>query len=523
MESRMTPRSQAAVRIDGLSKSFGPTVALTDLSFEIAAGEVHALLGENGAGKSTLVKILSGLNRPDRGDIQIFEQPVEVRDPLESHRLGIQTAFQEISLVTTLTVTQNMLLPYEPVSMLGTIRRRRSEEIVRDVLAHYGLDAVDPRREVGDLDLTLRQRLEIVRALHRDPRILLLDEPTSALSGADVEWLGALIERVRASGTTIVFISHRMQEVRQFCSSMTILRNGTNVGSFAIEDITDEEVIELVIGRSLAATFPEKKAAYSDTSAPVLAARDIAVDGALDGVSLDLLSGRIHGVAGLNGMGQRELFHALFGMAPLSGGSIAVGGQPVLLRSPADAVRANIGISLVPEERKTEALFLEMTGRENVSLPVIDGFVKSGLVRGVDENRAVSRVLDMVQVDRRALYTPCKAFSGGNQQKIVIAKWLLAESRVLLLYDPTRGVDVGTKAEIYQLVRAYANAGGAVLFYSTDIAELVNLCDDVLVIYRGREAARLSDPALTEASIMRAALGNVTAAAPSSGDSGTRS
>ncbi len=518
MESALGSDAAPAVRIDALSKAFGPTVALIDLSLAIASGEVHALLGENGAGKSTLVKILSGLNRPDQGTIEIFADKVQIRDPRESHALGIQTAFQEISLVGTLTVTQNMLLPYEPTGPLGTIRRRRSEEIVRAVLARYGLDDVDPRREVGDLDLTLRQRIEIVRALHREPRILLLDEPTSALSGADVEWLGALIEQARATGITIVFISHRMQEVRQFCTSMTILRNGTSVGSFAIDEISDDKVIELVIGRSLAATFPDKTSGVADTaSTPVLQARDLAVDGTLDGVSVDLLPGRIHGVAGLNGMGQRALFHALFGMAPLSGGTIEVNGQPVLLRSPSDAVLANIGISLVPEERKTEALFLEMTGRENVSLPVIANYVKGGLVRDTDESGAVSRVLDMVQVDQRALYTACKAFSGGNQQKIVIAKWLLAESRILLLYDPTRGVDVGTKAEIYQLVRGYANAGGAVLFYSTDIAELVNLCDEVLVIYRGREAARLSDPGLTEANIMRAALGEAAGASSPSG------
>ena len=313
---------------------------------------------------------------------------------------------------------------------------------------------------------------------------------------------------MRESGTTIVFISHRIQEVRQFCSSLTVLRNGSNVGSFRVDEISDERIIELVIGRSLAATFPDKQTAPAASApAPVLRARGLEVAGVLKGVSLDLIPGRVHGVAGLNGMGQRELFFALFGMLPISAGSLEVSGQAVLLRSPYDAVKANIGISLVPEDRKTEALFLEMTGRENVSLPVIGNFVQGGLIRGAKESVAVRRVLDMVQVDARALYTACKDFSGGNQQKIVLAKWLLAESRILLLYDPTRGVDVGTKAEIYQLIRAYARAGGTVLFYSTDVPELVNLCDDVRVIYRGREAAWLHGDELTEARIMRAALG----------------
>lgn len=501
-----------AVHISGLSKSFGPTIALRDLGLEIDAGEVHALLGENGAGKSTLVKILSGLNSPDSGEIRIFGESANIRGPKDAHRLGVQTAFQEISLISTLTVTQNMLLPYEPSGPLGIIRRRRSEEIVREVLGRHGLGDIDPRREVGDLDLSRRQKIEIVRTLHRNPRILLLDEPTSALSGPDVKWLGEVIERARESGATIVFISHRMQEVRQFCSSLTVLRNGTNVGSFRVDEISDEKIIELVIGRSLAATFPEKQSPPSAIPpAPVLSARGLEVGDALKGVSLDLIPGRVHGVAGLNGMGQRELFFALFGMLPTSAGSLEVSGQEVLLRSPYDAVKADIGISLVPEERKTEALFLEMTGRENVSLPVIGKFVHGGLVRGAKESAAVRRVLDMVQVDVRALYTACKDFSGGNQQKIVLAKWLLAESRILLLYDPARGVDVGTKAEIYQLIRAYALAGGSVLFYSTDVPELVNLCDDVRVIYRGREAAWLQGAELTEEQIMRAALGTVDA------------
>lgn len=519
----MPSHPPTAVRISGLSKSFGPTIALQDLSLEIAVGEVHALLGENGAGKSTLIKILSGLNWPDRGEIRIFDELANIRRPKDSYNLGVQTAFQEISLISTLTVTQNMLLPYEPSGALGIIRRRRSEEIVREVLERHGLGDIDPRGEVGDLDLPLRQKIEIVRALHRNPRILLLDEPTSALSGPDVQWLEDIIERVRESGTTIVFISHRIQEVRQFCSSLTVLRNGSNVGSFRVDEISDERIIELVIGRSLAATFPDKQTAPAASApAPMLRARGLEVGGVLKGVSLDLIPERVHGVAGLNGMGQRELFFALFGMLPISAGSLEVSGQAVLLRSPYDAVKANIGISLVPEDRKTEALFLEMTGRENVSLPLIGKFVRGGLIRGAKESVAVRRVLDMVQVDARALYTACKDFSGGNQQKIVLAKWLLAESRILLLYDPTRGVDVGTKAEIYQLIRAYARAGGTVLFYSTDVPELVNLCDDVRVIYRGREAAWLQGAELTEARIMRAALGTVGAkAAPASAPLGS--
>ena len=497
-----------AFEVAGLRKHFGATIALDDVSLAIPPGDVHALLGENGAGKSTLVKILSGLVRADAGDIFLFGERARLGGPRAAHRAGIQTAYQEISLIRDLSVTQNMLLPYEPASLLGQVYRRRSEDLVRDLFRRLGLDDIDPRAEVATLDLSTQQRIEIARAVAREPRILLLDEPTSALSAKDVEWLQGLIEGLREEGVTTVFISHRMQEVRRLCDNLTVLRNGANVGSFAVADISEEEVIALVIGRSLAATFPEKPArpAEAETS-PVLSAEGLAAAGRLKELSFALRPGDVLGIAGLEGMGQRELFLALFGMIRPTAGTISVYGKQVALKSPRDALRPDVGISLVPEERKTEALALEMTGRENVSLPVIDRFRRLGVIDTAAESAAVARVLDLVQVDLRALHTACRVFSGGNQQKLAIAKWLLTENRILLMYDPTRGVDVGTKAEIYVMIRAYARAGGAVLFYSTDVPELVNLCDEVKVVYRGRVATTLRGEALSEAAVMRAALG----------------
>jgi ribose transport system ATP-binding protein len=498
----------AAISVVGLAKRYGSTVALDDCSFAAAAGEVHALLGENGAGKSTLVKVLAGIAHPDAGEVRLFGKTVRLDSPRASHHHGIQTAFQEIALAKDLTVTQCLLLPYEPVATSGLIRRRRSEEAVRDALGSLGLGEIDPRAEVRSLTLPVRQKIEIARAVSRKPRILLLDEPTASLSAQDVIWLDGLIRQQKAMGVTVVFISHRMQEVRAFSDRMTILRNGRNVGSFATGEVSDDQLIGLVIGRSLAATYPPKPAARpAMEEAPALEAVALSAGGTLKRVSVSVWPRRIVGVAALAGMGQRDLFLTLFGLVPPVEGEVRVHGRRVTLRSPRDAVRAGIGISLVPEERKTEALFLRLTGRENVSLPVIDRFVRFGLIELDAEAKAVGAVLERVQVDPRALYSPVRVFSGGNQQKIALAKWLLTGSRILLLYDPTRGVDVGTKAEIYQLMRAYADAGGAVLFYSTDVPELVNLCDEVVVLYRGGEAARLSGPSLTEDAIMRAALG----------------
>jgi ribose transport system ATP-binding protein len=505
----------AALAITGLRKQFGATVALDGVSWSVRRGEVHALLGENGAGKSTLVKLLSGLAQPDAGDIAAFGRTVRIASPRDAHALGIRTAFQEISLVKDLTVAQNFLLMEEPVGRLGIVRWQRAEALVRDQLDRLGLGAIDPQAVVADLDLPTRQKIEIARAISRAPTLLLLDEPTASLSSRDVQWLGDMIERLKRAGTTTIFISHRLQEVREFCSDLSILRNGRLVGSYGIDEVPTERIIELMIGRSLDVVFPARPdlSGRPRPSRPELAVRDLATDSGLCAVSFDLWPGAILGVAGLEGMGQRDLFLALFGAGATSAGTIMVRGSPVDLRSPADAVRADIGISLVPEDRKTEGLFLDLDARENVSLPSLGRFLHAGLVDRGGEEAAVGEALDLVQVSRRALFQPCRQFSGGNQQKITIAKWLLAGSRILLLYDPTRGVDVGTKAEIYRLMRRFTDAGGAVLFYSTDIAELVNLCDEVLVLYRGRIIEQLAGASLSDTGIMRAAVGQ-TAQAP---------
>ena len=395
----------------------------------------------------------------------------------------------------------------EPVGASGMIRQHQRDAIVSEQLVRLRLGHINVRAEVRSLDLPTRQKIEIARAISHKPRIILLDEPTASLSAGDVDWLGGIIEQLTRDGTTIIFISHRMQEVRRFCSALTILRNGRSVGSHTIDAISDNDVIELMIGRSLAAAFPPKpnrpKPAAGDR--PALAVRDLRLGG-VNGVSLDLWPRRITGLGGLDGMGQRELFLALFGLSAIEAGSLAVNGNHVTISSPADAISARIGISMVPEDRKGEGLFLDLDGRENIALPSLGRFTRWGFVHSAAEEAAVRSMLDLVQVVPRALWSLVREFSGGNQQKIVFAKWLLAGSRILLLYDPTRGVDVGTKAEIYHLVREFAEAGGAVLYYSTDIPELVNLCDEVAVIYRGRIAEMLADDSISETRIMAAAV-----------------
>ena len=504
--------SPLAISARDIRKAYGATVALDGASFSVQRGTVHALLGENGAGKSTLVKILSGLVQPDSGSIDLFGEPAKIENPRTAQRLGLQAAFQEMTQIRDLTVAQNMLLPNEPTTRWGSVRGREAERRVAEHLDRLGLAYIDPRSEIRDLDLPVRQKLEIARAVFRQPRILVLDEPTSTLSGRDIDWLGQLIADTKAGGASVIFISHRMPEVNAFCESLTVLRNGKDVGTARVGELPQDEIVRMIIGRSLTATFPARGDTIRQNVAPALAAVDMSVAGRLHGASLSIAPGEILGVSGLQGMGQLELFLGCFGATPLSAGHVEVNGKHVTLMSPRDAVRANIGISLIPEDRKTEGLFLKLDGRRNTSLPVLHRFTRLGLIDDAAETAAVEGVMDIVQVQHRAIFTRVGAFSGGNQQKIAIGKWLLAGSRVMLMYDPTRGVDVGTKHEIYLLIHEFAQAGGSVLLFSTEIPELVNLCHRVLVMYGGRIVTELPADQLDEEVIIRAALGEARAA-----------
>jgi ribose transport system ATP-binding protein len=505
----MSSGTAAAVDVQGLTKAYGPTVANDSVSFSVAPGCVHALLGENGAGKSTTMKLLSGLVRPDSGTIHILGQKVSLHNARDAHASGIQTAFQELTLVPDLTVLDNMLLPRAPWTPFGTLNRARTR---REVASHFdGLDLrVDLDALASELTLAVRQKIEIARALYRKPKILLLDEPTSALSGSDVDWLGRVIAEAAAQGITVLFISHRMPEVRAFCDSLTILRNGRSVHSAKVADVTDAEVVEMIIGRSVESAFPPPRPPPGTSGAiPVLATRGLSAGPKLRDVEIALHKGEILGIAGLQGMGQEALFSALFGQEHLISGHVELDGAPLHLRAPSDAMHPSVAIGLVPEERKTQGLFLKLTGRQNASLPVLSHFHRGPLLDDAAEARAAAGAFAAVEVDGRAHHLPAGAFSGGNQQKIVLAKWLVAQSRILLLFDPTRGIDVGTKEQLYTLLRAYSDAGGSVLLHSTEIPELVHLCDRVGVLYEGRLSRWLQGDALTENAIMEETLGGI--------------
>ncbi|RJE84186.1 sugar ABC transporter ATP-binding protein [Paracoccus onubensis] len=503
-----TTLSHEAICVSAVRKAYGPTVALDDVSVTVRSGTVHALLGENGAGKSTFVKLLSGLIVPDTGDVSVFGKNVRLDSPRAAHRLGIQTAFQEMTLLHNLTVLENMLIPSAPVSVTGSIKRKRARIDISRHFEDMGLSDLNLDDEIGELELAQRQKIEIARVIYRRPKVLLLDEPTSSLSGPDVEWLGEVIRREKERGTTIIFISHRLSEVRDFCDDLTVLRGGTHIGSGRVADFRDEDVIKMIAGRPLVHSFPPRTQTRHALGDEILSLENAGAEGKLRDVSLSLREGEILGVAGLQGMGQHDLFLSIFGDKPLSSGRLKIGGQKVVFTSPRDAIRAKIGISLVPEERKTEGLFLRLSGTHNATIPMIDKFTKFGLIDRKRESAEVRRAFSKIDLVERAEWSTADTFSGGNQQKIAIAKWLLTQAPILLVYDPTRGVDVGTKNEIYKILLRYAEAGGAVIFYSTEIPELVHLSDRTIVFYGGTVIAEYANDALTEENILAAALGS---------------
>jgi ribose transport system ATP-binding protein len=503
---RNSGNGASAVVIKRLSKRFGATQALQDVSLQIDAGQVRGLIGENGAGKSTFLKILSGLVAPDAGEITIFGQPYRARSSLDAHRMGIQTAFQELTLVEDMSITQNLLLPYEPRGTFGTVSRKKSRRRADEILAAFGISSIDPDAEVRNLSLSDRQKIEIVRSVARGPKLLLLDEATSALSAKDVEWLYGLVRRLREQGAIITFISHRISEIRDLCDTISVLRNGRHVATEATASVSNAEIVRLVIGRSLSSAFPPKPSAPSNGTAPAaLVATALRVGTAIHDASLSLRRGQIVGLAALDGMGQKELFSALFGAVPLDGGEIRAGDRQVALSAPLDAIRAGIGY--IPSDRRREGVLVRQSGTLNMALPVLDDYSRFGVI---DWNRlrdAIGHYLAKLNIHPRALYRDAGSFSGGNQQKIVIAKWLLAGLPVLLMNDPTRGVDVGTKLEIFTIMREFADAGGAILFHSTELNELVNMCDEVLVLYKGQVLEHVGGDRLSEERLMRSMLG----------------
>ena len=492
-------------RMEGVSKRYGGVRALEGADLDVRPGQIHAILGENGAGKSTLIKIMSGVVAPDEGRMTMEGAPVSFASPAAANKAGIACIFQELSLVPDLSVADNIIIS-DPPKRFGMIDRKAQRRLAEDALARAGAADIHPSALVADLPLSRRQMVEIAKALARNPRILILDEATSALTAADVSKVFSVLKRLRAEGLSLLYISHRMNEIAELADVCTVFRNGRKIATYAAGTKTDDEVVELMIGREYSHVFPPKPDRTADARPPALECRNLSWAERLDGVSLKVAPGEVVGLGGLDGQGQRELLLACFGVLRGMSGDVLVDGKPVRLNSPGAARRAGIDMALIPEDRKTEGLMLPMSVRENLSFSALDLLTRGGVIDRAAEQRAIDDMVHLLAIKTAGLDIPVGALSGGNQQKVVIAKWLMRQPRIILLNDPTRGIDVGTKQEIYQLLRRLADGGAAILFYSTDYDELIGCCDRVLIFYDGAIRRELVGDEITEHALVAGAL-----------------
>jgi ribose transport system ATP-binding protein len=483
-----------------ISKSFGGVRALREASFAAKPGEVHALVGENGAGKSTMIKILSGLLRPDAGRVRVHGKDVVLESPQAALRLGIGTIFQELTLLPYMTVAENLLLGREPRTG-AIIRRAALPAAARALLDEVGIAGIEPLELVANLPLGQRQIVEIVKTISRRPQILFMDEPTSALAEREVAWLFNLIKDLRARGVCIVFTSHRWNEIKGIADRITIYRNGENVGTYQAATLGEQEAVERMTGRKLDMLYAEP--APIAEHKPVLQVHDLTGAG-VDGVSLTAHRGEVLGIGGLAGQGQRELFLTLFGVHRARSGTLYMEGRPVRVGTPRDAIRH--GIALIPEDRKTEGLLLPLPVRQNLTLPILSRLSWGGFVRRHEETDLIRTMIDQLAIRTPSADQPVDALSGGNQQKVLIGRWLLTQARILLLYDVTRGVDVATKHDIYELIRRLSEQGHTVLFYSTDTEEMAHVCHRILIMREGRFVAELAGPHISPEAIVAAAV-----------------
>jgi ABC-type sugar transport system ATPase subunit len=494
-----------------IAKSFGGVRALRDVSLVAPGGEVHALCGENGAGKSTLMKILAGAITEYDGEIRLHGEPVRFSGPRQAEDAGIRIIYQELNLVPQLTVADNIFLGRERAwgGRLGWLDERAMEAQTRRLFDRLGA-AIPPRARVGDLRIGDQQMVEIAKALAFDAEIFIMDEPTSALSDSEVERLFRVIADLRQSGSTVLYISHKMNEVFALADRVTVLRDGQFVAVAAREAISPDQVVRWMVGRNLAALEYQKHPIAEPT---ILEVQDLSLPSppesgrqSLRDISFSVRAGEVLGVAGLLGAGRTELLEAIYGARPRPpGGSIHLEGRPVRFTHPDEAIRA--GIAMVTEDRKTLGLFDRMTVAENITLRRLPELTFSALplINPRAERRAVNWAIEQLAIRTDGGDAPVTSLSGGNQQKCILARWLLIEPRLLLLDEPTRGIDVGAKAEIYQLIRRLAAQGRAILMTSSELPELLAVADRIIVLCEGRLTAEIPRAQASEESIMHAA------------------
>ncbi|NEI05653.1 ATP-binding cassette domain-containing protein [Rhizobium leguminosarum] len=496
--------SVPVLEIRNVSKHFGAVKALTEVSFSLEKGEVHALCGENGAGKSTLMNIIAGVLQPTEGDVLVDGASVKVTSPAVAQSLGLGLVHQEIALCPDATVAENMFMAAtnrRRSPFMNYIRLEREAQVVMNRLA-----PIDVRRNVGDLSISSQQLVEIAKALTLDCRVLIFDEPTAALTESETQILFAIIRDLKAQGISIIYISHRMAEIFSLCDRVTVFRDGRYVSTEKVADVTPDDVVRRMVGREITQLYPEKQAPAERTDEVILSVRDLGDGSRFADVSFDLRKGEILGVGGLIGSGRTEIAEGICGLRPVTGGEVQLHGQRLRTRSYAQAAQA--GVVYLSEDRKGSGIFLDLSIAQNIAVLDLKSLTGPlGLLNSKAEADRAHNLVRRLGVRMGGIDMPVSSLSGGNQQKVAIAKQLAVDPKVILMDEPTRGIDVGAKSEIHRLLRDLARAGIGIVVISSELPELLGLCDRVLVIHEGTVAGEVEDEAMTEEAIMRLASG----------------
>ncbi|MBL1103968.1 sugar ABC transporter ATP-binding protein [Streptomyces sp. 5-8] len=491
--------------LKGVSKSFGAVRALRDVSLELLPGEVHALAGENGAGKSTLIKTLAGVHRPDAGQVLLDGEPVVFHGPGDARDAGIAVIYQEPTLFPDLSIAENIFMGRQPRRALGRIDHKATRAATAALMRRLGV-GLDPDRPARGLSIADQQIVEIAKALSFDARVLIMDEPTAALTGSEVARLFGVVRTLREQGTAVLFISHRLEEIFRICQKVTTLRDGTRIASETLDKMTEDDLVRRMVGRELAELYPERRAQTGDVA---LGVRRLTREGVFTDVSFEVRRGEIVGLAGLVGAGRTEVARAVFGIDRWDAGEVEVAGRRLPKGAPSAAMAA--GLALVPEDRRAQGLVMDLSIERNIGLTGLRTTARAGLMdRGAERSRSLDWAVRL-QVKYARIADAVSTLSGGNQQKVVLAKWLATGPKVLIVDEPTRGIDVGTKAEVHRLLAELAADGVAVLMISSDLPEILGMADRVLVMHEGRISAEIPRADATEESVLAAATGRAAA------------
>ncbi|WEK62063.1 MAG: sugar ABC transporter ATP-binding protein [Candidatus Microbacterium colombiense] len=496
----MTSASPTPVlQLTDVQKAFGSVIALRSGTISVDAGSIHALVGENGAGKSTLVKIVAGLYQRDGGTFRLRGDEVDFTSTAQSKAAGVAVIYQEPTLFPDLSVTENIFMGRQPTGTLGRIDRKAMRHEVERLFTRLGV-TIDPDRPAEGLSIADQQVIEIAKAVSLDATLLIMDEPTAALSGVEVERLFAIARSLRDEGRGLIFISHRFDEVFALCDTVTVMRDGAYIATSAIADTTVDEIVHQMVGREVTELFPKQE---TTIGAPLLEVDGLTSPGIFHDISFTVRTGEIVGLAGLVGAGRSEVARAVFGVDGYRAGTVTMNGARVPARRPVDAMRS--GLALVPEDRRKQGLVIEAGVGGNITLAIRRRLAKFGLITTGIENRAAKEWASRLEVKTHALDTVAATLSGGNQQKVVLAKWLATQPQVLIIDEPTRGIDVGTKSEVHRLLSELAGQGMGILMISSELPEVLGMADRILVMREGRITAEISRSEATSENVMFAA------------------